>query len=104
MVGSSVIADWGNKRTYRVIHVDFSLNPVDARFVYNGVETSVAEYMRDVYDRTISDPSQPLIIAKHGDTLIQLVPEFCRIDGVPESIRASPAMRDCLAVCRVTPE
>lgn len=64
----------------------------------------MAEYMRDVYDRAVTDPSQPLIMAKHGDSLIQLVPEFCRIDGVPETIRASPAMRDCLAVCRVTPD
>ena len=42
VIGSSIIADWGNKRTYRVIHVDFSTNPVDAIFVYNGVEISVA--------------------------------------------------------------
>lgn len=36
--------------------------------------------------------------------MIHLPPEFCRIDGVPDSIRASPGMRDCLAICRVNPE
>ena len=36
IVGSSVIADWGNKRTYRVVAIDFTTNPVDSRFVYNG--------------------------------------------------------------------
>ena len=36
--------------------------------------------------------------------MIHLPPEFCRIDGVPDSIRASPGMRDCLAFCRVTPK
>jgi len=41
---------------------------------------------------------------KHGDGQIHLPPEFCRIDGVPEAIRASPSMRDCLSVCRVDPD
>lgn len=56
IIGSSVIADWGNKRTYRIVDVDFTTNPVSSQFIYNGVETSVAVYMRDVYDRVVSDP------------------------------------------------
>ena len=44
-----------------------------------------------------------MIIVKHGEDMIYLPPEFCRIDGVPEQIRASPGMRDCLALCRTTP-
>ena len=60
--------------------------------------------MLDVYGKAVRDPRQPLIIVKHGDFMIHLPPEFCRIDGVPASIKASPAMRDCLAICRTTPD
>lgn len=60
--------------------------------------------MAQIYDKHITDHKQPLIIVKHGENMIHLPPEFCRIDGVPESIRASPAMRDCLAICRVNPD
>ena len=42
VVGSSIIADWGNKRTYKVSGVDFNSNPVSKKFVYNNVEISVA--------------------------------------------------------------
>lgn len=33
--GKSVIADWGNKRTYIVTDVDFTKNPVEHKFMYN---------------------------------------------------------------------
>ena len=59
--------------------------------------------MAEVYQKHITDPKQPLILVKHGECQIHLPPEFCRIDGVPEQIRASPEMRDCLAICRVQP-
>ena len=42
VVGSSIIADWGNKRTYKIAGVDFKANPVSKKFVYNNVEISVA--------------------------------------------------------------
>ena len=104
VVGSSIIADWGNKRTYIIDGIDFTTNPVKCKFPYNGEQISVAQYMQQVYNKAVTDFNQPLIIVKHGDEHIHLPPEFCRIDGVPESIRASPSMRDCLAICRLTPE
>ena len=60
--------------------------------------------MKDLYNKNVTDHRQPMIIVKHGEDMIHLPPEFCRIDGVPDSIRASPGMRDCLAICRVNPE
>ena len=104
VVGSSVIADWGNKRTYQITGIDFETNPTNKKFVYNNEEICVSQYMKDVYGKIITDHRQPLIIVKHGENMIHLPPEFCRIDGVPDSIRASPGMRDCLAICRVNPE
>ena len=103
VIGSSVIADWGNKRTYQISDIDYDANPVNKKFVYNNEEICVAEYMMTVYNKEIKDLNQPLIIVKHGENMIHLPPEHCRIDGVPDSIRASPGMRDCLAICRVDP-
>lgn len=99
-----MIADWGNKRVYMISDIDFKSNPVSKKFIHNGEEKSIAQYMNDVYNKEIKDFNQPLIVVKHGDEFIHLPPEFCRIDGVPDSIRASPGMRDALAVCRTTPE
>ena len=90
-------------RVYIVHAVDFKTDPVRHTFDYNGTQVSVAEYMHDVYQKDIRDVNQPLIVVKHGDEFIHLPPEFCRIDGVPEQIRASPGMRDCLAMCRMQP-
>ena len=84
IIGSSVIADWGHKRTYVISGVDFKTNPVNQKFEHNGTEISVAEYMAEVYQKHITDPKQPLILVKHGDSQIHLPPEFCRIDGVPD--------------------
>lgn len=74
------------------------------KFDYNGQKICVAQYMHDIYGKDVSDLRQPLLVVKHEEQMIHLPPEFCRIDGVPDSIRASPAMRDCLAACRVNPE
>ena len=103
-MGSSIIADWGHKRTYIVSDIDFNTNPSQQKFMHNGEEKSVAEYLMEVYQKAVTDFNQPLIVVKHGDDMIHLAPEFCRIDGVPESIRASPGMRDCLAATRTTPQ
>lgn len=84
--------------------MDFKTNPVKQKFQHNGEEVSIAQYMQTQYNKAITDNNQPLIVVKHGDSLIHLVPEFCRIDGVPDQIRASPGMRDCLALCRVQPQ
>ena len=42
VIGSSVIADWGNKRTYQVSDIDYDANPVNKMFVYNNEEVCVA--------------------------------------------------------------
>jgi len=40
----SVVADWGNMRTYIVSEVDFTQNPVSNSFEYNGTQKRLAEY------------------------------------------------------------
>ncbi len=55
IVGSSIIADWGHKRTYIISGVDFTTNPTKMKFPYNEAEISVAEYMQQVYDKAVTD-------------------------------------------------
>lgn len=103
-VGKSVIADWGNKRTYIVNEVDFSKNPENCIFEYNGGEISVAEYFAQAYQKEVRDPKQPLFRVQISDNEYFLPSEFCILDGVPDSIRKGPGMRDALARTRITPQ
>ena len=38
------------------------------------------------------------------DQFVFLPPELCLLDGVPDQIRNSPGMRDCLAMTRTRPD
>jgi len=42
VVGSSIIADWGHKRTYIIDGVNFKSTPTKQKFEHNGSMTSVA--------------------------------------------------------------
>ena len=42
--GRSIIADWGNKRTYIVGDVDFEMTPTEHEFIWNDVPTKLASY------------------------------------------------------------
>ena len=65
---------------------------------------SVVEYFVKAYDLKISDPKQPLFIVKINEKECHIPPEFCTIDGVPETIREnSRLMRDVLQSCCKTP-
>ena len=100
----SIIADWGHKRTYIVFDVDFDKNPVTHKFMYNDQMTSVAEYFSQVYDKKVTDFKQPLFLVKVTDQDYYLPPEFCMLDGVPDSVRKGAGMRDALAQTRITPK
>ena len=54
-VNKSVIADWGNMRTYIVAEVDFDQNPVTHTFMYNGSQKRLAEYFQEVYGKEVRD-------------------------------------------------
>ena len=100
----SIIADWGTKRTYIVFDIDFDKNPVSHQFMYNDKMVSVAEYFSEVYDKQVTDGNQPLFLVKVTDQDYYLPPEFCMLDGVPDSIRKSAGMREALAQTRIRPD
>lgn len=99
----SIIADWGNKRTYRVDDVDFEVTPTTHSFVWNEKEILLAEYFKVVYNKIVTDVNQPCFMVKMGDQHQYLPVEFCLLDGVPDSIRKGAGMRDALAMTRISP-
>lgn len=54
-VGRSIIANWGNRRTYIVTDIEFSQNPLTCTFEYKGKETSVAEYFAVCYNMHVKN-------------------------------------------------
>jgi len=99
----SVIANWGSKRTYIVHDVDFEKSVSSLKFLVNDVEMTMAEYYSRVYNLHITDTSQPLFVVKMGADFVHLPPEFTILDGVPDSIRKGPGMRDALMQTKLSP-
>lgn len=67
----------------------------------NDKEVTLAEYFKISYDKVITNNKQPLFEVKQGGNIVYLPPEFCFIDGVPESIRRdSLQMNLVLKTCR----
>lgn len=95
LVGQSVIANYGTKRTYIVQDINFEKGPVQTLFnLKDGQSISVAKYFYKTYNLKISDKRQPMLIVSFGGRQVSLPSEFCLIDGVPDSIRNnSRAMR-----------
>lgn len=58
---------------------------------------SVADYFLKVYDLKVTQPTQPMFLAKVAGKPVYLPTEFCTLDGVPDSIRNSGGMRNALA-------
>jgi len=102
----TVIGTYGHKKTYFVENVDFNKTPVTMRFqTHDGKKVSIAEYFAKNYDLRVTDLKQPLFIIKINGKDCHIPPEFCTIDGVPQTIREDPRkMRDVLASCRKNPQ
>ena len=102
--GQSVIANWGNRRTYIVTDIEFNLSPVTMKFDFQGKEICVAEYFKSHYNMVVRNPKQPLFLIKNQERNFYLPPEFCLIDGVSDEVKKGRGMRDALAQTRITPQ
>lgn len=102
--GKPIIADWGNSRSYFVQDIDFETNPLKHEFVYNGQTINIATYFKNVYGKILRDVNQPLFVVKIADQTHYLPPEFCLVDGVSDSMKKSPGMREALKRTHITPE
>ena len=52
----------------------------------------------------MTDFKQPLFVVKMGNDFLYLPPEFTIVDGVPDSIRKGPGMRDALMKTKLSPK
>ena len=100
----SIIANWGNKRTYIVTDIDFGTDPHKQKFDYRGVDTSVADYFKTNYGMVVTDHKQPLFLIRNQDRDFYLTPEFCLLDGVSDEVHKGRGMRDTLMQTRITPQ
>ena len=101
----TVVGKYGMRKTYLVEDIDFKYTPVTKRFeTHDGKKMSIAEYFMKTYSLKITDSKQPLFVVKINGKDCHIPPEFCTIDGVPQTIREDPRrMRDVLASCRKNP-
>ena len=81
----------------------FDTNPIQQTFEHNGLIVSVADYFLRTYNKRISQPKQPMFLVKVAEKEFYLPTEFCLLDGVPDSVRKGPGMRDALAQTRIDP-
>lgn len=105
LTGSSVIANYGTKRTYIVKDIKFDQGPTSTFFEMNdGTQISVAKYFYKQYQLKITDKRQPMLIMQQGGRDISVPSEFCLLDGVPDSIRNnSRSMRTLLNQVKQNP-
>ena len=73
-------------------------------FEHQGEVISVAEYFLKCYNKKITQIKQPMFLVKVAEKSHYLPTEFCLIDGVPDSVRKGPGMRDALAQTRIDPQ
>jgi hypothetical protein len=70
----------------------------------DGTQISVAKYFYKQYNMKITDKRQPMLIMIQGGRSISVPPEFCLMDGVPDSIRNnSRSMRTLLNTVKQNP-
>ena len=93
-----------NTKTYQVDGLDWSKTPKTYFFEASrksktgGLEkykTNAVDYMKNVYNRIVKRPDQPLLFVNFRDQQIYLIPEFCHDASLPEDFTKDPQkMRD----------
>jgi len=79
------------------------MNPIQKTFENQGCVISVADYFLKTYNKRITMAKQPMFLVKVAEREFYLPTEFCLLDGVPDSVRKGPGMRDALAKTRIDP-
>lgn len=83
-----MIANYGVKKTYVVRDIKFDMGPCHTFFTMKDkTKVSVAKYFYKTYNLKITEKDQPMLLMSQQGKPIYVPPEFCIMDGVPESIR-----------------
>lgn len=105
LVGTIVMAKYGNFKCYRIEGIVIAENPQSVFATKEG-SVSYMEYFKQKYSIQIRFPRQPLIraFAERGAKEIKLIPELCVLTGISEEIRRDyRAMNDIAAFTRLEP-
>ena len=57
-----------------------------------------------MYKLKVTDFRQPLFVVKMSNDFLYLPPEFTILDGVPDSVKKGPGMRDALMQTKLSPK
>lgn len=87
--GAIVMANYGQKRTYKVHCIRWDMNP--ETYLFDQGETSkkisMLQYFQKAYECKIHDRRQPLFEIRQKKQNIYLPPELCILVGIPPKIR-----------------
>jgi len=88
IVGQSVLARYGNMRTYLITAIKYNLSPATLKI--DDKET-LCEYYKKKYLLTLKHPDQPLLYTTktNRDSTVReiyLIPELCSLTGLPENL------------------
>lgn len=88
--GAIVMANYGQKRTYKVNRICWEMSP--GTYMFDQGETGdkkirMLDYFLKVYETKITQPQQPLFEIKQKKQNIYLPPELCILVGIPPKIR-----------------
>ena len=114
-VGLSVIAEYGNHRTYQIDDIDFKRTPKNMTIVQsNGSEITLLKYYKERYEIDIKDPHQPLFVAylerrtpegKRVEQQVFLVPELCKFTGLTDDLRNDKrVMKEVARFTKIAPK
>lgn len=86
LLGQVVLTRYNN-RTYRIDDIAWNLTPRDSFVKKNGDKISYEKYYATVYNKTIREHDQPLLVHKarrkgQEDEKIYLIPELCTMTGM----------------------
>ena len=104
LVGSTVITNYGRRRTYRIEKICYDMNPM-SKFYHEkrAGQISFADYYRESYGLKVTAKNQPMIevilrvekkFAKGGTEILKddikgyLIPEFISLTGMSDEQRA----------------
>jgi len=99
LIGRSVMATYGNNMLYKVMDIDFSMNPNSTFTAKDGQTISFAKYFQVKYNCWIRDQNQPLVytMLKKTKQPIYLLPELLRMTGLTEEQRQDRQLMKALA-------
>lgn len=99
LLRDAIVLTMYNRQTYKVADIDFSLNPLSTFETKKG-PISYVDYYNGKYGAEgykITDMKQPIILVHPSkkdlhrgegkDKLIHLIPEFCQLTGLSDSMR-----------------